>query len=106
MSGGPSDPLRWIETFLDAQAAELDASRNTLLAYGRDLKDVAAHMTGRGLDFGSMTRRDIEDYLVACDAEGLSKATRARRNSSPISNRSRWERAPSSASSASESRAA
>jgi site-specific recombinase XerD len=32
---------RWISAFLEAQAAERDAARNTLLAYGRDLKDFA-----------------------------------------------------------------
>jgi integrase/recombinase XerD len=37
-----------ISNFLDAQAAELGASRNTLLAYGRDLKDFAGWLAGRG----------------------------------------------------------
>ena len=30
----PAPDARWISTFLDAQAAELDAARNTRLAYG------------------------------------------------------------------------
>ena len=33
---------QWISTFLEAQAAELGAANNTLLAYGRDLKDFEA----------------------------------------------------------------
>ena len=32
----------WISVFLEAQAAEVGAARNTLLAYGRDLKDASA----------------------------------------------------------------
>ncbi len=73
---------RWISTFLQAQAAELDAARNTLLAYGRDLKDFAGWLAGRGLSFGSADQAAVEDYLMACDAQGLSRATRARRLSS------------------------
>lgn len=36
-----------ISAFLDAQAAELGAARNTLLAYGRDLVDFSDWLTGR-----------------------------------------------------------
>ncbi|MGB2892589.1 MAG: site-specific integrase, partial [Albidovulum sp.] len=73
------EAARWISAFLEAQAAELDAARNTLLAYGRDLKDFAAWLTRRKLDFARADRADVEAYLVACEAEGLSRATRARR---------------------------
>ncbi|WP_343078900.1 site-specific tyrosine recombinase XerD [Ostreiculturibacter nitratireducens] len=72
----------WISAFLDAQAAERAAARNTLLSYGRDLKDYAAWLARRGKDFSAVARADIEAYLVTCDAEGLSRATRARRLSS------------------------
>lgn len=75
----PSTPALWISAFLDAQAAEMGAATNTQLAYARDLKDVAGWLTGRGLDFAGAQRSDIEDYLIGCDAQGLSKATRARR---------------------------
>jgi integrase/recombinase XerD len=73
-----NDHIR-ISTFLDAQAAELGAAQNTRLAYGRDLKDFAGWLAGRGLAFGDALQGDVEDYLVRCEAEGLSKATRARR---------------------------
>ena len=33
----PAAMEQWISTFLEAQAAEADAARNTRLAYGRDL---------------------------------------------------------------------
>ena len=75
----PRDALQWISTFLDAQAAELGASRNTLLAYGRDLKDFAGWMERKEVNIATATREDIEDYLIYCDAQGLAKSTRARR---------------------------
>ncbi|ATG39415.1 site-specific tyrosine recombinase XerD [Phaeobacter piscinae] len=78
-ANAPQDDLQWIATFLDAQAADLGAARNTLLAYGRDLKDVASWLAHKNRAFGSASRDDIEAYLIACDAEGLARATRARR---------------------------
>ena len=76
---GPRYDHDWIATFLDAQAAELGAARNTLLAYGRDLRDAAEWLAGRGSGFAGADRATIEDYLVHCDAQGLAQATRARR---------------------------
>lgn len=70
---------RWISTFLEAQAAELDAAKNTRLAYGRDLLDFGGWLERNAKAFPTATRADIEDYLIFCDAQGLSKATRARR---------------------------
>lgn len=70
---------RWISTFLEAQAAELDAARNTRLAYGRDLLDFGAWLERDVKSFGSAEKADIEAYLIYCDAQGLSKSTRARR---------------------------
>ena len=73
------DTSRWISTFLDARSAERGAARNTQLAYGRDLMDFAQWLTARGGSFATAGRDMVEDYLVHCDAQGLSKATRARR---------------------------
>lgn len=73
------DAPRWMSAFLEAQAAELGAARNTLLAYGRDLKDFSAWLDRHDRDFARASRADIEAYLVACEAEGLARATRARR---------------------------
>lgn len=70
---------RWISTFLEALSAERDSARNTLLAYGRDLKDFAAWLERRGDSLEAASRERVEEYLVACDAEGLARATRARR---------------------------
>ncbi|WGH78411.1 site-specific tyrosine recombinase XerD [Jannaschia ovalis] len=71
--------MSWIDRFLEAQAAERGAALNSLLAYRRDLEDFAAHLGARGLDLAGAGRGDIEGYLVACEAEGLAAATRARR---------------------------
>lgn len=73
-----SEP-QWISTFLDAQAAENGAARNTQLAYGRDLKDFMGWLTRSGASFATASRDTVEDYLLSCEAEGLSKSTRARR---------------------------
>lgn len=72
-------PERWISTFLAAQAAELGAANNTLLAYGRDLKDFTEWSRCKTLEFATLARADIEAYLIYCDAQGLAKSTRARR---------------------------
>ncbi|MBD3679313.1 MAG: site-specific tyrosine recombinase XerD [Rhodobacteraceae bacterium] len=70
---------RWIQTFLDAQAAEMDAAHNTQLAYARDLSNFTEWLSDQGKSLAHATRSDIEDYLVRCDAEGLARSTRARR---------------------------
>ena len=79
MTGAAPPMARWIAAFLDAQAAEQDAARNTLLAYGRDLSDLSGWLAARGRDFSTLTRDDIHAYLIDCTACGLSRATRARR---------------------------
>ena len=44
--------------------------------------DFADWLARRGLGLATADRAAVEDYLVHCDAQGLSKATRARRLSS------------------------
>ncbi len=73
------DASRWISTFLDARAADAGAARNTQLAYGRDLVDFSGWLDRRGGALAGAGRDAVEDYLVHCEAQGLSKATRARR---------------------------
>ena len=77
-----AEASRWISTFLEACAADFGAARNTRLAYGRDLVDFAGWLQGRGVTLAAADRAAVEDYLVHCDAQGLAKATRARRLSS------------------------
>ena len=73
---------RAISAFLDAQAAEAGAARNTLLAYCRDLQDLSDWLSDKNTSLDGLTRDLVEDYLTYCDAQGLSRATRARRLSS------------------------
>lgn len=68
-----------IATFIEAQAAELDAAQNTQLAYARDLKDFAGWLDRRGLELMAVQQNDIETYLIGLDDSGMSRATRARR---------------------------
>ncbi|QFT72651.1 site-specific tyrosine recombinase XerD [Ruegeria sp. THAF33] len=75
----PATNELWISTFLQAQAAELGAATNTLLAYGRDLKDFASWLQHRGSGFDQADRDQIKAYLIDCQAQGLSRSTRARR---------------------------
>ena len=75
----PPTMADWISVFLEAELAAKGAAHNTALAYGRDLKDFAAHLAARGLDFARADTAAIRDYLVGCEAEGLSTPTRARR---------------------------
>ncbi len=75
----PSSQSLWIETFLEAQAAELGASANTLSAYMRDLNAFTDWAKRKNISFETATQAQIEDFLLFCDAEGLAQATRARR---------------------------
>ena len=69
----------WISAFLEAQAAERAAATNTQLAYARDLTDFAGWLGRRGLHYATLTQDHLESYLIDCESDGLSKATRARR---------------------------
>lgn len=76
----PDRPMaRWMQVFLEAQAAELDAAVNTQLAYARDLQDFAAWLERKNLHFADATRDHVESYLIDCELEGLANSTRARR---------------------------
>lgn len=69
-----------ISAFLEAEAAENGAARNTLLAYGRDLTDFSAWL-GQ-IPLIEADRPQIEAYLSHCMTQGLATASRARRLSS------------------------
>ena len=69
----------WVSAFLEAQAAERGAADNTQAAYARDLASFTGWLAARKRDLASAQRGDVEDYLVACEAEGLAVSTRARR---------------------------
>jgi integrase/recombinase XerD len=79
MTAAGQPMMHWIQSFLEAQAAELDAATNTQLGYARDLKDFAGWLDRRGRHFADAERDNVEDYLIGCEAQGLAAATRARR---------------------------
>ena len=68
-----------IDAFLEALAAERGAAGNTLAAYRRDLDDFAGWLGRNGSGLDAARRAEIEAYLGALEAAGLSPATRARR---------------------------
>ena len=65
-----AEAQRWIATFLDAQAAEQGAARNTGLAYGRDLRDAADWLDRHGTTLAAADRATLEAYLAHLDAQG------------------------------------
>ena len=77
MTGGT-----WVGAFLDSLVAERDAATNTRLAYARDLNDFSEWLAHKGLDLSGVSQADVDAYLLSCEAQGLSKSTRARRLSS------------------------
>lgn len=79
MSAADQPMTHWVQAFLEAQAAELDAATNTQLAYANDLRDFAGWLDPKGLHFAGAMRDHVEGYLIDCDAQGLSRSTRARR---------------------------
>lgn len=79
MTADQQPMAQWVQAFLEAQAAELDAATNTQLAYARDLSDFAGWLSPKKLHFATATQDDVEGYLVDCDAQGLAASTRARR---------------------------
>ncbi len=79
MSAADQPMAHWIQSFLEAQAAELDAATNTQLAYARDLDKFADWLKTKSLHFATAHQDQIESFIIDCEAEGLSKATRARR---------------------------
>jgi len=76
MSAAERPNAHWIQAFLEAQAAELDAATNSQLAYARDLQAFSEWLDGH---FITVTQGDVERYLIWCDDQGLAKSTRARR---------------------------
>lgn len=65
-----------IETFLDALASERGASVNTLMAYRRDLEDLASSSRA---DPAALDVEEIRAYIRAMDRRGLASSSAARR---------------------------
>jgi integrase/recombinase XerD len=68
-----------IELFLDMQAAERGASKNTLAAYAKDLADVSAHLGAAGRSIARATTEDLRGYLGTLRKRGFAASSMARR---------------------------
>src|SRR6202167_2052008 len=74
----PSDQ-RLVALYLDMLAAERGAGNNTLSAYGRDLADFTAYLSGAGRSIASAATGDLRAYLGDLARRGMQPATVARR---------------------------
>jgi integrase/recombinase XerD len=70
---------RLVALYLDMLAAERGAGANTLAAYGRDLSDFTAYLSGGRRSVANATTDDLRAYLADLARRGMSPATVARR---------------------------
>jgi integrase/recombinase XerD len=70
---------RLVALYLDMLAAERGAGANTLAAYGRDLADFTAYLTGAGRSVAAAATDDLRAYLGELARRGMTPATVARR---------------------------
>ena len=78
VSSGSLRPLA--EEFLGYLSVERGASPNTIAAYGRDLADYTAFMSGRGIDDPErVAREDITAWIVRLRERGLAPSSVERR---------------------------
>ncbi len=80
MSGliSPQD-LRLIDAFLEMMSAERGAAKNTLEAYGRDLKDYVEFLTGKAVHLDGVGSDVIREYIGSLNAQGFATTTVQRR---------------------------
>ena len=75
-----ADSTEHLEQFLEMMAVERGAATNTLQAYRRDLEDFALFSgTVRKRHLADIEQADIQAYLAALTADGLSPSSRARK---------------------------
>ena len=70
---------RLVELFLDMQAAERGAGRNTLEAYRSDLADLTAHLRAKGRRIAGATSDDLRGFLSDLAQRGFKASSVARR---------------------------
>lgn len=68
-----------VELFLDMQAAERGAGKNTLDAYRNDLDDLLAYLRAGKVSVAKATTDDLRGFLVSITERGLATASLARR---------------------------
>lgn len=68
-----------VDGFLVHTKVERGLSRNTVLAYGRDLAEFVAHVDDAGVrDIGALERRHVTTFLERLERRGQSARSRAR----------------------------
>ncbi len=68
-----------VELFLDMQAAERGAGKNTLDAYRNDLADLAAHLRAAGRGIAIASTDDLRGFLASLAERGFAASSLARR---------------------------
>ena len=68
-----------VADFLEALQTEGGASRNTVLAYRRDLADFGRFLVRPRREIATLGARDVSDYLIALRRRGLGARSVARR---------------------------
>ncbi len=84
---GPADAAG-IDAFVDALWLEEGLSKNTLLAYRRDLTLLAQWLAGRSLSLSAVREVDLQSYFA--DRHALTKATTANRRLTVFKRYFRW----------------
>lgn len=77
-----NDDALTLEQFLEMMVAERGASKNTLDAYRRDLRDFLGFLQHKQSTLAKAARGELEGYLQSLSQAGLSARTAARRSSS------------------------
>jgi len=68
-----------VELFLDMQAAERGAGKNTLDAYRNDLADLVAHLRAAGRTIAGADTDDLRGFLTSLAERGFKASSLARR---------------------------
>ncbi|HVO15934.1 MAG TPA: site-specific tyrosine recombinase XerD [Alphaproteobacteria bacterium] len=79
MTAGRDPAPRHLDLFLEMLAAERGAARNTLDAYGRDLRDFAGFAARRGQAADDGGTDLLRAYIKWLDGQGMAARTQARR---------------------------
>ena len=74
-----TEELETISSFLHSKAAEVGASPHTLAAYAHDLKNFLNWCKKRKTSLATLSRKEIDYYLIDLTSDGLAATTRARR---------------------------
>jgi integrase/recombinase XerD len=76
---GTGEGARLIDQFLEMMSAERGASRNTLEAYRRDLKEYLIFLSGTGFTARTANTQTVRGFLSALASRQLAKTSAARK---------------------------